>query len=374
MALRMDRHRLARRAVAGLVLAAGLLGAPSALAQAIDPKVRANVDQWVKDLDSAELAERDYAQLRLGDGRACSLGLIQSRFLDAGLTEEQRLRLHSAGFRLFTGSVRGAMGVQFDTTTPQGVVIGRTIEGFDSRVTLRPGDVIRTIDGRPAVDQDHVRALIISHDPGDEVTVGLLRNGEPLTVVLRMGRFDQLRDRNVGPDEQAMQQAWRVRLARLARESAARLPAPIDAVDVEAEQEDFDLAMALARARGPIAQDDDGGYGIASLVAGGEPRGLGAWGAPGYIVFRGGGMPGQADPVGELLRELNATQRTIIEIQDQLLEMRAVVEDPNTPAARRQELGLRGQLMEAQLRQYEDQVRLIKQRLAQGPQLDRAVP
>ncbi|MCC6676763.1 MAG: PDZ domain-containing protein [Phycisphaerales bacterium] len=374
MALRIGRQCLVERAAAALVFAAGLVGGPTVGAQTVDPKLLAGVDQWIKDLDSSELDKRDFGQSRLGDGRFCSLGLIQGRFFDPGLSEEQRLRLNSAGYRLFTGSVRGAMGVQFSDSTPQGVVIGRTIEGFDSRVTLRPEDVIRTIDGRPALDQDHVRALIISHDPGDEVSVGLLRNGEPLMVTLRMGRFDQLRDRNLGPDEQALQQAWRVRLARLAREAAARLPAPIDAVDVEAEQEDFDLALALERARGPVAQDDDGGYGIASLVAGGEPRGLGAGGAPAYIVFRGGGMPGQADPVGELLRELNATQRAIIEIQDQLLEIRAIMEDPNTPAARRQELGLRGQLMEAQLRQFEEQVRNIKQRLAQGPQLDRAVP
>lgn len=374
MVSRSRIHSLAARALTGLVISAGLALPALAPAQTIDPKVLARIDSAVRDLDSADLAVRDKAMADLGDPRIFSLSFIQDRFFDPGLTEEQRLRLNSAGYRLFTGSVRAAMGVQFSDATPQGVVIGRTIEGFDSRVTLRPEDVIRTIDGRSAVDQDHVRALIVSHDPGDEVQIGLLRNGEALSVTLRMGRFDQLRERTGRPDDQSMQQAWRVRLARLARAAMARLPAPIDAVAVEAEQEDFDLAIALERARDPVARGDDHAFAIATLTAGGEPRAMSGWGPGSYLTFRGGGFGAPPDPVGELLRELDLTQRSILEVQDQLIEIRQVIEDPNTPAPRRQEMLIRAQLMEAQLRLYEDQVRNIRQRLAQGPGLDRAAP
>lgn len=354
------------------MLAAAAFAAPS-LAQ-VDQAVLARIEQGIRDLDSADLATRERATVELGDARRYNVMLLQDRLFDPGLSEEQRLRLFSAGFRLFAGSVRGAMGVQFSDSTPQGVVIGRTIEGFDSRVTLRPEDVIRTIDGRPVLDQDHVRALIISHDPGDEVPIGLLRNGEALALTLRMGRFDQLADRRGGPDEASLQQAWRVRLARLAKAAAAKLPAPIDAVDVEAEQEDFDLAVALERVRPPARQEFDSGYSAASLVAGGEPRGMPGWNTPNYLTLRGGNLVMPADPVAELIREMNATQREMIELEIALNEIRAVIEDPNTPAARRQELMVRRQVMEGQLREFEQQLRNIQQRLVQGRQIDRAIP
>lgn len=370
----MSRRGLNIARAAVVVLCAGPLIAPTARAQEIDPKVGAAIEQWIADLDDVSLDRRETAQASLGDIRRCTLPVIEKRLFDPGLSQEQRLRLTSAGYRLFINSVRGAMGVQFSDATPQGVVIGRTIEGFDSRIALRPEDVIRSISGRPVVDQDMVRAMIISHDPGEEVPIGLLRNGEPLTVTLRMGRFDQLSDRTGGPDERSLQQAWQLRLARLARQAAARPEEPIDAVGVAAEQEDFDLALALLQTRVPSEPDIEPASGVASLVAGGEPRSSVGWSAAAYLMLRGGGMMGLPDPAGELRRELIATQRNLIELQDELLEVQAVIEDPNTPAARRQEMRLRGQLMEAQLRQYEAQVRAIMERLAHGPQPIRAVP
>lgn len=354
-----------------IALAAALLLAAPAPGQQIDPKLRASVDQWIKDLDDAALDKRELAQNCLGDARFCSLMLIQARLFDPGLSEEQRLRLGSAAYRLFAATVRGAMGVQFSDSTPQGVVIGRTIEGFDSRVVLRPEDIIRSIDGRAAIDPDQVRALIISRDPGEEVELALLRNGEPLTVTLRMGRFDQLRERSGGPDERSLQLAWRVRLARLAKAAAADLPAPIDAVEVEAEQEDFDLARALEEAGEPIPMEDPG-FGAPTLVAGGEPRNGSVWGAMAFLLGRGA-MDLQ-DPMLDIRRELAVTQRNLIELQDDLREVQQVIEDPNTPAARRQEMIFRGQLMEAQLRQYESQVRALMDRLAAGAGPNRAVP
>lgn len=366
----------ARMKLSGCALMAAVLAAGPVVAAepTVDPKVFAQVEKNIVDLDSPDLAVREKATRELSDVRACHLSLVQGRLFDAGLSEEQRLRLHAAGYELFTGSVRAAMGVQFDST-PQGVVILRTIEGFDSRVMLRPEDVVRTIGGRPTVDQDNARALIVSHDPGDEVPIGLLRNGEPLTVTIRMGRYDLLNNRQgVGPDERTFRQAWRARLARLARQAAAQIPAPIDAVQAPAEEEDFEFALALQRAGPRLGEPFNDGFASSTLVAGGEPRGGSGWNLPGYAGGPRGAFGAPADPVVEWLRELNIVRRSILELQDVLVEVRASVEDPNTPAARRQQLLVQQQLLEVQLHEFEQQARQIQQRLAQGRQPGQAVP
>src|SRR5262245_15909036 len=110
-------------AAAGLpVVVAGLSGAWAAPAaaqvagQPADPsrlvgQRTQEVEQWIADLDAASLEVREQAQSELGDRGRCSLAALEDRFFDAGLSEEQRLRLHSAGLQLFCTTVRAAMGV-----------------------------------------------------------------------------------------------------------------------------------------------------------------------------------------------------------------------------------------------------------------------
>ncbi|HXN24229.1 MAG TPA: PDZ domain-containing protein [Candidatus Dormibacteraeota bacterium] len=58
--------------------------------------------------------------------------------------------------------------------------------GPADKAGLKPGDVIRKIDGRPVNGADELTALVANTNPGTSVTLDVLRNGQPLTLKLTM--------------------------------------------------------------------------------------------------------------------------------------------------------------------------------------------
>jgi hypothetical protein len=115
------------------------------------------------------------------------------------------------------------MGVSFAVldSAGEGVKVGAAVDGFDSRRVLRPGDVIREMDGVVITGGDQMEArnqmiaLIVSHDPGDQVTLGLTRAGEPVTVRLTLGNYTAL-GRNANElDAPRLRAAWELRCRRM---------------------------------------------------------------------------------------------------------------------------------------------------------------
>jgi hypothetical protein len=181
------------------------------------------LERFIPKLDSDDYAQREKASELIGNDEGVSLTLIEKRLADAArpLTPEQTLRLSEAGLKHFAGSQRGAMGVSFalSDNAVDGVKVGGAVDGFDSKRVLRPGDVIREMDGVPLALNDQMRsrnliiALIVSHDPGDEVTLDLLRGGEPVIVRLRLGNYRDLRNANE-LDTSRLRTAWELRCRR----------------------------------------------------------------------------------------------------------------------------------------------------------------
>jgi hypothetical protein len=168
-----------------------------------------------------------------------SLALIERALGSARatpLSPEQVLQLDRLAFDRFCSEPRAAMGVQFDQTDriSDGARISAPLDHFDSKRVLQPGDIIHEIDGVVIHRQEQMRAAIVSHTPGDEVSLRVERQGEQLSLRLKMGSFADLDQANagVGPmprrgnmqgggmvnrnalDSQTLSKAWSVRCER----------------------------------------------------------------------------------------------------------------------------------------------------------------
>jgi hypothetical protein len=199
----------------------------------------------VTDLGSPDYGVREAATDALMRTGKFPLADIEKALKDPALTREQRARLELAGLQLFKEAPHGALGVQF-TANPTVVEIQEVKKWFPASATLKAGDVITKLDGHPITSRTSfeqtmsVRALVISHDPGDEVPVEVLRNGKPLTLTVEFGDFMELNGdlpprapnaepvqfRNPQISESEFEAAWQHRLARL---TGRKAPAPINA-------------------------------------------------------------------------------------------------------------------------------------------------
>lgn len=240
------------------------------------------LEPQLKLLDSDDLKTRERATAELkADGRL-SLAALQARIADTAnpLTAEQSLRLSEVALKLFRESPRAAMGVSFTQRPVQrGVEIGAPVEGFDSWRVIKPGDLILEMDGMPVLSYDDARAAIISHDPGEEMAVTILRGGEVIEAAVRLGEYARLQNR-ADLNDPILRDAWLVRCERLvSRGQAGKANLPIEA-GLNAEQW---AAANLAERRAslkrqredqatPVEARPDDGMGPPAVVGGGSLR------------------------------------------------------------------------------------------------------
>lgn len=82
---------------------------------------------------------------------------------------------------------RGYLGVTF-TEQVDGVSVTGVQPGTAARrAGLKPGDLIRTINGTPVRQGTPLLPLIGGKRPGTRLTLELTRDGKPLTLNLRLG-------------------------------------------------------------------------------------------------------------------------------------------------------------------------------------------
>jgi len=186
----------------------------------------------IQRLDSDDLKVRDRASVDLRTDPKLSLDQLQARIADHSrpLTPEQLLRMNQVAVALFRETPRAAMGVSFARIVPGGVELGLVIDQFDARRVLRVGDVIAEMGGIPIVSLDDARAVIVSHDPGDEMKVIFSRGGEPQQGVVRLGSFRELQNA-YNLNDSILREAWVIRCDRLAQQGQQGQPqaAPIEA-------------------------------------------------------------------------------------------------------------------------------------------------
>lgn len=207
---------------------------------------QAAFDELVAQLNSPDLSVRELATTVLGKDARVSLAGIESAMASPSLTPEQRARLETASWTRFLNGPRGALGVSFDQSqgrNTDGVPIMATIEGFEANEILQPGDVIHAMDGVRVFDFPDSRRMILSHNPGETITLQIMRKGEPLLLKCKLGNFADLdaRDarmnqrgaRNFGVpqprihDPQLLRESWQARRDRIF-ESARIEQRPID--------------------------------------------------------------------------------------------------------------------------------------------------
>lgn len=95
---------------------------------------------------------------------------------------------------------RGYMGVSLGNITPEsaplfglkdakGATVGDVTPGAPgAKAGLQSGDVITAIDGKKVDGSDDLTMDVISHKPGDTVTLDVVRNGNPMKVKVTLGQ------------------------------------------------------------------------------------------------------------------------------------------------------------------------------------------
>lgn len=216
------------------------------------------VELLVQRLDDPALDNREKASRELNAILAASR-LAQPPFLDrlmeysilrqahrTELSLETRMRLIGALRQRFMETPRAAMGIRFGGMTPAGVLIQETFPRFpgNDMGLLFAQDIITAIEGNrldiqvtqqgDAIRvQELVRAIILSHEPGDHVRLSILRpglapnlddqvaganvidsTGQHLELLVPLGVYTAL-PQNREDLRATLENAWRVRLDRL---------------------------------------------------------------------------------------------------------------------------------------------------------------
>lgn len=74
--------------------------------------------------------------------------------------------------------------------SPEGLLITEVLDGPAARAGLKPGDVIRGLDGHPVSDRDVYVSLLRNHQPGDDLDLEYYRDGKARVATLSPAVFD----------------------------------------------------------------------------------------------------------------------------------------------------------------------------------------
>ncbi len=208
------RH-LASAALA-LALAAG------ALAQRNISVSASSVERLIEQLGDASFAEREDAMRKL-----MTSDLPIERILEAAqpvmrLSPEQYIRLERVLETRFRESPRGAIGVRFDGKPNElGVRLQEIVPGFPAADQLQGGDILTIVDNvdlrradSPTVYQ--LPHIILSHDPGEMLSVSLLRDNQQLNLRIPLGDYGEFsRTDNAAASPEVISGAWELRRKRM---------------------------------------------------------------------------------------------------------------------------------------------------------------
>lgn len=254
------QHGISLRRLGALVVACAVsvaLGAEPLPGDRPEPITDPDVGAIMSGLRSGDYHQRERASIDLQsmiEKQRLSERDVLELAARTDITPEQRLRLLDKAKVAFISSKRAAMGVGFAEVPGYGAQLTQVFDKFPCYGVLRPGDVVESIggvsmaarDNRSRLDLDlRLRSSIISHDPGESVTVVLRRSpdstpaGLPekaearpnqagaeilkrdemeswpvLEVQVELGPFDGLIDARP-IDARQMDAAWMLRVSRV---------------------------------------------------------------------------------------------------------------------------------------------------------------
>jgi PDZ domain len=251
------------------------------------------IGSLVKKLVAPDPLERVSAAQALEHDDGISLRQIERLLIQReGLGPEQSRRLLAIARSRFIREPRAAVGVQFSLFEQDrnGVVVLERVEPeFPASGVLQAGDRIEAIDGVRLSAVSPMRPHILSRDPGDDISMTIVRQGVTMNVMVKLGRWSDLRNerrgggfgggRTIDPSERDMDEAWRQRSSRYPSPSPAGIieaavpPIPPTPPSIDDPSDAEALQAALD---GPGA-----------LVVGGEAHGGDGREAPGVIAVGG---------------------------------------------------------------------------------------
>lgn len=88
---------------------------------------------------------------------------------------------------------RPVMGINFGPAVRGGGVIVSGVRGPAAAAGIRPGDVIRTLDGTVIRDGRNLQVLLAKRQAGDKVKVAGIRGGKPFEAEVELKQMDQVR-------------------------------------------------------------------------------------------------------------------------------------------------------------------------------------
>lgn len=244
--------------------------APAARGAESQPVAGDEIDlaRTAADLGSPDVKTRIEAHERLAAARSITLRQIEQLIRTTNpLSPEQRRRLLAVAYQRFLTEPRAGMGINANRD-PDRPTLNSLIEGFPAAEVLKVGDRFIAAAGMNIDAWDTLRAVIISHDPGDEIPATIVRDGATLNVRIKLGRFDQL-DRQPQLEPSIREAAWTLRSRGL------RDPAMVEAKPIESGLSTaawFNPAL-IQREAADIQPADVGGDTRTNVVAGGESRG-----------------------------------------------------------------------------------------------------
>lgn len=154
----------------------------------------------VADLDAPDFTVRENASKRLQEDPEISLDAVAMALAKPDLTAEQQQRLMTAIRERFVNTPRPAIGISFSFNSieaPRGLLISGVFDGFPAvdDKSIQYLDIIESLDGEslqadpaPAQGrnfnqlssaQQKLRAIVMSHDPGEQVPAVVLRLADP---------------------------------------------------------------------------------------------------------------------------------------------------------------------------------------------------
>jgi serine protease Do len=86
------------------------------------------------------------------------------------------------------GDLNPALAREFKVPDLSGVLVNEVEPGTPAeKAGLKQGDVIRTYNGQTIDNRARLQSMVAGTSPGTEVTLGVLRNGQPLTLKVTLG-------------------------------------------------------------------------------------------------------------------------------------------------------------------------------------------
>lgn len=123
-------------------------------------------------------------------------------FAGAGFAIPSEIAEASANSIIKSGGVHhGYLGITMNDVTPEnssffdlhdasGAIVSQVVPGSPASVAgLKSGDVLRELNGKKIVNGGQLQVEVSQIAPGNSISLGILRNGKPMTLDVKVGEF-----------------------------------------------------------------------------------------------------------------------------------------------------------------------------------------